>query len=594
MILSYPIVFSPRLGRWLVMVLLLLIEGGSFAADLTPIPLEDWRSATFNHRRLGSPVPSASTSLLARRLFLTIGSTSAPQLQSDPQIEADSYNRYLYGGIFRVIYGRSYEFDPNTRLLAERVLTIAQTVAERYLTDYQLRGPSGSESYYIDLYIGNRSARNWATGRTATIESYYAAFADQYLGLDVGFMVINPVLGDGDLLEVVVAHEMLHLIQFAYKSSEIYLYSDLWFLEATATAAEELSYPDSNDYVRFVNSWYSSCQLALNTFNGSHEYGAAIFVLYLIDRLGFEVVRYIFEGFAEQDGWQTIIDQVLTTHYQLTLAEIYTDFIQAVKYPESYFSDGALFDDHRRVLYTLSDTASVTVQEYGIYFARLPNRTRLQWSDPLVRYWLERQGPLCQTSSDLSLELTCEAGAEVGLYTANRRSSVELGRPVIHNSTQTLSLHEGWNLVNLGVNDRRSLSEIVAGVTGVEAIFLPQPAATTGEITWQVVAQPALAADTLTPLTGFWIKTSMATELTLVGEAILQPLPAALHAGWNLIGLAEGIGVAEFEALLLQQGEQPRRLWGYDEKGWLSYDFVNHRGSLIQMEPNRGLWVWLD
>jgi hypothetical protein len=85
-------------------------------------------------------------------------------------------------------------------------------------------------------------------------------------------------------LQVTAAHEYFHAVQFAYDYLE-----DRWFMEATATWAEDQVYDDINDNVQYLSrSQLRFPGLSLDTYNGAGgflHYGDWLFFEFLTERL---------------------------------------------------------------------------------------------------------------------------------------------------------------------------------------------------------------------------------------------------------------------------------------------------------------------
>lgn len=82
-------------------------------------------------------------------------------------------------------------------------------------------------------------------------------------------------------LQVTAAHEYFHAVQFAYDAAE-----DHWFMEATATWAEDELYDDINDNLQYLSqSPISHPRVPLDTFAGLHQYGEWIFFRFLTEQL---------------------------------------------------------------------------------------------------------------------------------------------------------------------------------------------------------------------------------------------------------------------------------------------------------------------
>ncbi len=81
-------------------------------------------------------------------------------------------------------------------------------------------------------------------------------------------------------LQVTVAHEYNHILQFGYDA-----YQDPWFAESTATWVEDQVYNDINDYLRYVKRWVRRYDTPL-TASSIKEYGSAVWNQWLARRYG--------------------------------------------------------------------------------------------------------------------------------------------------------------------------------------------------------------------------------------------------------------------------------------------------------------------
>ena len=86
-------------------------------------------------------------------------------------------------------------------------------------------------------------------------------------------------------LEVTIAHEYDHILQFGYDA-----YQDAWFAESTAVWMEDEVYNGINDYLRYVRRWVKRYDVPL-TANSIKEYGSAVWNKWLAHRYGRSVVR---------------------------------------------------------------------------------------------------------------------------------------------------------------------------------------------------------------------------------------------------------------------------------------------------------------
>jgi hypothetical protein len=86
-------------------------------------------------------------------------------------------------------------------------------------------------------------------------------------------------------LEVTLAHEYNHILQFGYDA-----FQDPWFAESSATWMEDQVYNGINDYLRYVGRWVKRWDTPLTT-NSIKEYGSAVWNQWLQRHYGTSIIR---------------------------------------------------------------------------------------------------------------------------------------------------------------------------------------------------------------------------------------------------------------------------------------------------------------
>jgi uncharacterized protein DUF6055 len=86
-------------------------------------------------------------------------------------------------------------------------------------------------------------------------------------------------------LEVTLAHEYNHILQFGYDA-----FQDPWFAECSAVWMEDQVYNRINDYLRYVRRWVKRWDTPL-TASSIKEYGSAVWNQWLARRYGDSIVR---------------------------------------------------------------------------------------------------------------------------------------------------------------------------------------------------------------------------------------------------------------------------------------------------------------
>lgn len=107
-----------------------------------------------------------------------------------------------------------------------------------------------------------------------------------YLVLDNDYSAFEfPGTTPSHDLEVTLAHEYNHILQFSYDA-----FQDLWFAESSATWMEDQVYNGINDYLRYVRRWVHRGETPLTT-SSIKEYGSAVWNEWLAHRYGVSIVR---------------------------------------------------------------------------------------------------------------------------------------------------------------------------------------------------------------------------------------------------------------------------------------------------------------
>lgn len=104
-----------------------------------------------------------------------------------------------------------------------------------------------------------------------------------------------------DAARVTMAHEFFHTIHYGMDYTEYETHNDvnvLYWWEMSAVWMEEMAYDDINDYYAYLPSFYEYPWLGLQAvppFNTLHQYGAAVFPIFLTEKFDTVIVRDIWE-----------------------------------------------------------------------------------------------------------------------------------------------------------------------------------------------------------------------------------------------------------------------------------------------------------
>ena len=133
-----------------------------------------------------------------------------------------------------------------------------------------------------DIYladIGPEALYGYCTTDEPLAENEWDAWA--YCVLDNDYAANEFTTGTPmQNMRVTAAHEYFHAVQFGYDAFE-----DGWFMEATATWAEDELFDDIDDNLQYLSAGpLGQPWVPLDWFGGSHHYGDWIWFRYLSER----------------------------------------------------------------------------------------------------------------------------------------------------------------------------------------------------------------------------------------------------------------------------------------------------------------------
>lgn len=131
---------------------------------------------------------------------------------------------------------------------------------------------------------------------------YGYTYVDNKLnGISSGYIIIDNNYAESGYtskgyngLRVTTAHEFFHVVQFGYSCN----FALTWWMEHSSVWMEEKAWSNVNDYLAYISYFFNDMNnTSLNTSNGSYEYGAAIWAMYLGKKFGENVIKNIWERF---------------------------------------------------------------------------------------------------------------------------------------------------------------------------------------------------------------------------------------------------------------------------------------------------------
>jgi len=272
----------------------------------------------------------------------------------------DAKNVYFMSEHFRTVAGVLHVNSPEIEELAGDILDIAEKTWSVEVERLGFLAPRNTDKKHIDIYIGNKGAYNSETQSIESIPSSYAGWATSYPSDNTPFFVLNPNI-DLKTLEITIAHEFFHTIQYAYfdetKIDEPKWFKNIWWLEATAVLLEDEVYDDVNDYVTFLSSFYEQSYKNIEIYDGTHEYATAIYAKFFKEKYGFEIIKESLRRIESSGdkGYFEILDDILRSDYNSSMQEALKEFSLWVY--NGSFEEGYLYPTIKK--YPLSSSRKV-------------------------------------------------------------------------------------------------------------------------------------------------------------------------------------------------------------------------------------------
>ena len=238
----------------------------------------------------------------------------------------------------------------------DKVLALVESVRATYVgAGYKAPEPDGTlgGNNKVDIYLANigpeglygycNSDKPFPSPNPGPYDGWaYCVFDNDYAPAEFG-TTNTPIQN----LKVTAAHEFFHAVQFAYD-----YYEDSWFMEATATWAEDEVFDGVNDNVQYLSEGPQARPgIPLDKFTGLHQYGDWIFFRYLTERLTTSqngLPTLVRQMWRKADGSAKGLDQysiqavrsVLAAHGK-DLGTTFAQFAAANRRPARTYTEGA-------------------------------------------------------------------------------------------------------------------------------------------------------------------------------------------------------------------------------------------------------------
>jgi len=507
-----------------------------------------------------------------RVLYSTIDLKAPVSLDTD--ISEDDKNVYKYKGHFRVIFGIDYKDSTLTNDLAESILEIANEVWNKEVEEFGFKKPRNSDTFYIDIYIGNKSSYNYDTKDYMSISSSYAGYATGYSN-GTPYFIINPSISL-DILKVTIAHEFFHTIQYAYgfdRVNDDIWSKNIWFLEATAVMMEDEVFTDVNDYKNYIDYYLPHTTKSIEYYNGAIEYGKVVFAKYLMKTYGIKFIKDVLENYETNETALDDLKKELQNDYNQSFADMMIEYGNCLVNLKSCFETEDLTSD-KLSKYNIDST--INIETYGIAFFN-------EGDDYLIS-----STPDYTQSDFYNNTNTKENITTKGLIFVNaKKTSISTD---ILKSNKALPIHikTGWNLISNVSDNNISLEDL-----DITLIWIYRDgkyyAYSSNERTKKLIKEYGYEMDenVLYPNEGAWIYAENEYDIDLLSDKLIDYKNNVLKSGWNLIAFSSNV-------YDLNNMSDDVLIWHYEDGEWKYFSkTLDLEGvtKLNKLYPQKGYFI---
>jgi len=193
---------------------------------------------------------------------------------------------------------------------------------------------------HMDIYVYDLKGKYGVTfsSKIYTDNENKIRRASSYICIDNSYSASKGFDKSRDeCMMVTAAHEFFHAVQYAYNVD-----ADSWWKEASATWNEDEVYSGINDYIRYLDKFFSSPQ---NTLEKS-SYGGVVFAKYLSENFGgYEMIKRIWEYQASgiKNSVNAIERAIKNSSFGDDFGTVFDRFTAYNFKPEQYYKEGHLW-----------------------------------------------------------------------------------------------------------------------------------------------------------------------------------------------------------------------------------------------------------
>ena len=328
-------------------------------------------------------------------------------------------NQFLFGG-FIECYALTYSFEENldeTEIVFENDFIFASAQSPHLM----------DTDSHCTFYLANQPMINSVTQKN---------YAEEF----------------GPILRATAFHEFYHAIQTAYIAEE---YQTSYWIEASATAQEEIGAPDVNDYWAYLPSFFSSMQKSFN--QNQFPYGIAVWELYNENFYGNRIGKNFWERYSKNQT--ALFEDIFAAELQSKKIDpdsAFDDFAKRLFFSGSravydsslrFTEDAPRWKSTPKILPTKIDTVSLTppaIAYYRITSDSFPDLENFRGRASVALYGESKPVQFYSLDTITAIQLATKIDNSENAVLILSRLHEESQTPIVHNSLPMRSYPSPW------------------------------------------------------------------------------------------------------------------------------------------------------
>ena len=197
----------------------------------------------------------------------------------------------------------------------------------------------GIDGNEIDIYVVNLGGNYYGLTfpESEVTDTPQKADYTSYLEIDNDYAESSYNSKGLDGLHVTIAHEFFHMVQLGYNyfmsNSLSDQYGDTYFLEWNSIWFEERAYPEVNDYLYYISSFFINPSKSIWTRD--YWYSLGIFLKFVLNKYGEHTLVKVWEKMRDENKYAMDAFNEVMEELNTNIFDLWNEFFTVI-----YYSDG--------------------------------------------------------------------------------------------------------------------------------------------------------------------------------------------------------------------------------------------------------------